>query len=68
MQMMSWCSSTPTKQDNTMTKHILQLFGEATGLIANMNKTEIYPIGCQDINLMKTLEIDLQLSDFPIRT
>jgi hypothetical protein len=41
----------PTKQDYIMTKHILQLFGEATCLISNMNKTEIYPIRYQEINL-----------------
>jgi hypothetical protein len=35
---------TPTVQDLITMKHILNLFGEASGLITNLDKTEFYPI------------------------
>jgi hypothetical protein len=31
--------------------HILQIFAEASGLVANMSKTHYYPIRCEGINL-----------------
>jgi hypothetical protein len=36
----------PTANDLLATKHILQLFGEASALITNLDKTEYFPIRC----------------------
>jgi hypothetical protein len=49
----------PTTQDLLMTKHILQIFGEATCLITNMDKTKIYPIRCQNLDLSEMLGTNL---------
>lgn len=40
-------------------KQILDIFGQATSLKVNLDKTEVYPICCQDIDVTKLLE------DFP---
>jgi hypothetical protein len=37
----------PTMQDIMVTKDILQIFGEASELITNMEKTDYYHIACQ---------------------
>jgi hypothetical protein len=37
----------PPTHDVEMTKQILQLFGEATELLTNLDKTENFPIRCQ---------------------
>jgi hypothetical protein len=37
----------PTLYDVMVTRHILQVFGEATGLITNLEKIEFLPIRCQ---------------------
>jgi hypothetical protein len=55
----------PTTHDLLMTKHILDIFGEATCLITNMDKIEVYPIICQNLNLTETLGTNLQLASFP---
>jgi hypothetical protein len=36
----------PTTQDLSFTKHLLHQFGEAMGLITNLEKTKIFPIRC----------------------
>lgn len=48
------------KQNLEVTKLILQMFGEASGLITNMNKTEIYPIRCENIDLNLQMGEQLQ--------
>jgi hypothetical protein len=49
----------PTTQDLLMIKHILQIFGEATCLITNMDKTKNYPIRCQNLDLSEMLGTNL---------
>jgi hypothetical protein len=46
-------------------KHILKLFGEASWLITNLDKTEFYPIRCTNINIEDVLGIDQRISTFP---
>jgi hypothetical protein len=41
----------PTKQDLTSTNFILHIFAEANGLITNLQKTNYYPIRCNDTEL-----------------
>jgi hypothetical protein len=55
----------PTSQDLCTTLLILKIFGQASGLITNMEKTELYPIRCQDINLVQILDASLKISSFP---
>lgn len=55
----------PTVQDFEATKLILTIFGKATGLVANMDKTEIFPIRCENINLEQILGQNTQTSNFP---
>jgi hypothetical protein len=55
----------PTAQELNTTKPILLIFGDATGLITNMEKTEIYPIRCQQISLYQVLDPGQQASSFP---
>jgi hypothetical protein len=38
----------PSQHDMTNLQHILQCFGEATGLFTNMQKSEMYPINCDE--------------------
>jgi hypothetical protein len=55
----------PTAQDLTMTRLILKLFREASGLITNLKKTEFYPIRCQDLDMESLLGDGQQISEFP---
>jgi hypothetical protein len=55
----------PTARDLATTKHILQIFGDASGLITNLDKTNFYPIGCHNLNLEGVFGPDHPLSDFP---
>jgi hypothetical protein len=48
-----------------MTKHILRMFGDASGLVTNMEKTEFFPIRCQDIPIETILGSDIKISSFP---
>lgn len=41
----------PTQQEVMAIKDILTVFGEAWGLITNLNKCAVYPIRCEEINL-----------------
>jgi hypothetical protein len=56
----------PTSQDLCTTLLILKIFGQASGLITNVEKTELYPIRCQDINLVQILDASLKISSFPL--
>jgi hypothetical protein len=55
----------PTTQDLLASKFLLELFGEASGLVTNLEKTEFYPLGYQNINLTDLLGPDQQISHFP---
>jgi hypothetical protein len=41
----------PSASDLLITRHILRVFGEASGLITNLKKTEYFPIRCQHLNM-----------------
>jgi hypothetical protein len=40
----------PSKQDVAMLKEILDMFGEASGLHTNIQKSEVFPIGYNDLS------------------
>jgi len=40
----------PTVRDITNVRHLLQIFGKATGLMTNIQKSELYLIRCEGIN------------------
>jgi hypothetical protein len=57
----------PTVQDIKGTKLILQIFGEASGLITNMDKAEFYPIRCQNLNIEQICGADQRLLSLPCK-
>jgi hypothetical protein len=58
----------PTSEDISITLDILQVFGEASGLKNNVQKSSVFPIRCDEdeIGLVQQL-LPCQLSDFPFR-
>jgi hypothetical protein len=52
----------PTQRDLSTIKHLLQLFGDASRLIINLEKTEIYPIRCHNLNIEEVVTSDLKLA------
>lgn len=60
--------ATPTVQDMSLIKGILQVFGEASGLKTNMAKSTVLPIRCQEknINLIRR-DMDCDISSFPCK-
>jgi hypothetical protein len=46
----------PNKQDIAALKETLDMFGQATGLVKNLQKTKIFPISCQGMHLEEILE------------
>jgi hypothetical protein len=50
----------PTKQDILVPKRILDVFGKASGLHSNLQKSEIFSIACGGLDLHHILE------DFPV--
>lgn len=56
-----------TAEDYRATNLLLHIFGEASGLKTNLEKTEIYPIRCDNINLAEVLGNDQRTSLFPCR-
>jgi hypothetical protein len=46
----------PTANDLRATKHILKIFGEASWLITNLDKTKFYPLRCHDLDLEHLLQ------------
>jgi hypothetical protein len=46
----------PTKHDVAVLKEILEMFGEASGLRANIQKSEVFLISCNDLDLEETLD------------
>lgn len=58
----------PTHADVTNTELILRLFGEASGLCTNLQKTQLIPISCDRIDLEVILaDLPLKRTSFPIR-
>lgn len=55
----------PTRRDWITVRAILQFFADASGLITNMQKTQIFPIRCQEIDLTCILGNDQNISQFP---
>jgi hypothetical protein len=55
----------PTAHDYAMTKHILQLFGDAYNLITNLEEREYYPIRCGELNMEENLGVEHTISSFP---
>jgi hypothetical protein len=48
-----------------ITNAILQIFAQASGLITNLNKTELYPIQCQETDLTFLSASNTTVSSFP---
>lgn len=58
----------PDVADLGAIKEILQLFGEASGLRTNMQKSNLYPIRCSEDDLATIQDVlSCQLSDFPCK-
>ncbi|CAN6246948.1 unnamed protein product [Urochloa humidicola] len=56
----------PVKEEVQTVSQILQLFGEASGLVTNMNKSAVYPIRCENINVQEVMEgFQCQIKEFP---
>jgi hypothetical protein len=55
----------PTLHDLQATKYTMNLFAKASGLSTNMDKTEIYPIQCQDMDIQGLLDPNQSFSSFP---
>jgi hypothetical protein len=55
----------PTEQDIAATRLILRIFGDASGLITNFDKTEFFPIRCQHNNVNQLLGAEQRISTFP---
>jgi hypothetical protein len=55
----------PTLQDLQATSYIIQLFAHASGLSTNMEKTEYFPIQCQNIDVQELLGANQTVSSFP---
>jgi hypothetical protein len=58
----------PTKRDIKALKDILDIFGQATGLCINLQKSEVFPIGCASLQLDQILEgFPAPIKEFPCR-
>ena len=56
----------PVKEEVQVVADILQMFGEASGLLVNLSKCAAFPIRCQDINMTEVLEsFPCPVSEFP---
>lgn len=56
----------PTPHDVATTKEILRVFGSASGLKANVQKSAFLPIACDDIDLASLLQhFPVPLGQFP---
>jgi hypothetical protein len=55
----------PLASDLLVTRQILRVFGEASGLITNLEKTEFFPIRCQHLNMGDILGRDQNVAAFP---
>jgi hypothetical protein len=58
----------PSRRDIKALKSILDMFGQASGLCTNIQKSEVFPIGCARLQLEQILEgFFAPLKDFPYR-
>ena len=58
----------PAAQDMITTKEILALFGDASGLHTNLQKSLIAPIACSDSEITLAAQLfPAEISDFPIK-
>ena len=58
----------PTAEETSITLDILQLFGDASGLINNVQKSNVYPIQCPEGNLMEVQSLlPCEMATFPCR-
>jgi hypothetical protein len=57
----------PNEQDLLITNHILDIFGEDSGLVTNLSKTKFYPIQCGNIVLGFLTSKKHVLSAFPCK-
>jgi hypothetical protein len=57
----------PTEKDMKTAVEIMNIFESASGLKANMNKTEWFPIQCASTNLHFLDQLNLRVSHFPCR-
>jgi hypothetical protein len=55
----------PTTQDLNVTNCILNLFAEASGLATNMDKTQFFPIQCDQVDLDFLSQHNYLISSFP---
>ena len=56
----------PTTHDTAVTVAILKVFGEASGLMTNMQKSQILPIACQNLDLQFAVAATgCQIAKFP---
>jgi hypothetical protein len=54
------------KEEVQVVVGILQIFGNASGLITNMGKSAVYPIRCEDVNLEEVMEgFQCPIKSFP---
>jgi hypothetical protein len=58
----------PTKHDVSALKEILDMFGQASGLCTNLQKTEVFLIGCNELPFQEILDrFPAQVCSFPCR-
>jgi hypothetical protein len=58
----------PVAQDLASLQHLLNQFGIATGLCTNIQKSQIFPIRCEDINISEILgQFHMQQGQFPYK-
>lgn len=57
----------PNKQELQVFHCILNIFGQASGLITNLEKTEYYPIQSQTTNLQFMVDAQHSISQFPCK-
>jgi hypothetical protein len=58
----------PQKQDITALKEILEMFGQANRIRKNLQKLEVFPINCHDLDLEDILEgFPASVKSFPCR-
>lgn len=58
----------PDREEVDKLLEIITLFGDASGLHLNINKTTVMPIRCTDINIHEVLQnFGGQITDFPIK-
>jgi hypothetical protein len=55
----------PSNEDLSVMNCILQLFAYASGLVTNLNKTQAYPIRCDNVNLNFLSNANIPVDGFP---